>query len=530
MLGQLAIVLHAHLPFVRHPEHECFYEESWLFEAVAECYLPLLRVMDGWTRDDVAWRLTLTLTPTLCAMLCDPLLQQRCARYLDERVELAAKEVERALLATRLHAVTQFYQGRFVELRQQWDSLGGDVVGAFARHQDAGHLEILTCAATHALLPLWLHEPAAIRAQLAVAVADYWRHFGRAPRGIWLPECGWTPDLEPYLSEAGLGWFVLETHGVLNASPRPRCATFAPVLTPGGLATFGRDPASAQQVWSRHGGYPGDPRYREFHQDLAHEAEWDYVKPHLPGGDQRVFTGLKYHRVTGSGSVKEIYERGPALAAAGEHARHFVAERARVLAAAAELMPGRQPLVVAPFDAELFGHWWFEGPEFLDAVVRCCAGSESGFAVATLGGFLRENPEQQVALPAASTWGEGGHLAVWLDESNAWMQPTIRQATRRMIELASVHAAEAPAPLVERGLRQAGREVLLAQASDWPFLVKMGTAGEYPASRFRAHVSNFHRLADALASGDRAQLEPVLADLEARNNLFPNLDWRCWLP
>ncbi len=530
MPGRLALVLHAHLPYVRHPEHARFYEESWFYEAVAESYLPQLAAMAGWTRDAVPWRLTLTLTPTLCAMLADPLLRDRCEGYLADRVELAIKETERHLLQPEMQAVAEFYRHRFARLLAQWQVLGGDLLGAFRRHQDSGNLEILTCAATHALLPLWLDAPSALRAQLSTAVADYRRHFGRIPESLWLPECAWDPGLDPFLAEAGLRRCVLETHGLLHGVPRPRCATFAPIITPAGLAAFGRDPGSARQVWSRHGGYPGDPRYREFHHDLAHDAEWDYVRPHLPGVEQRVFTGLKYRRVTGGDGPKQPYDRPAALAAVAEHALHFVAERVRTATAAAEMMTDRPPLVVAPFDAELFGHWWFEGPEFLDAVVRVLAAEESGLSLTTLGGFLREFPAQQAAMPARSSWGEGGHLGVWLDETNAWMLGPLRAATRDMIALAGAWQARSVDAVTQRALTQAGRELLLAQSSDWPFLLKMATAGDYPARRFRGHLDNFNRLTAGLESGSTPDLEVLLADLEFRHPLFPDLDWRCWIP
>jgi 1,4-alpha-glucan branching enzyme len=189
-------------------------------------------------------------------------------------------------------------------------------------------------------------------------------------------------------------------------------------------------------------------------------------------------------------------------------------------------MPDREPLVVAPFDAELFGHWWFEGPEFLDAVVRRTA-TERWLELTHLREFAAEFPGQQVAVPARSSWGEGGHLGVWLDESNAWMLGPVQAATAEMTRLARGFARTTPPEPSERVLRQAGRELLLAQASDWPFLVKMATAGAYPAERFRQHVGNFRLLAAAL-SGDPAAAPPELAELERRHPLFPDLDWRLW--
>ena len=530
MTGQLAFVLHAHLPFVRHPEHARFHEETWLFEAVTGCYLPLLAQMDGWSRDGLPWQMAMSLTPTLCAMLDDPVLQERYDRHIASLLELAEKELERTHLGPALNALVDFYRGRLLEAAEPGRGIRS-VVDRFAAHQRAGHLEILTCAATHALLPLLVDEPSSIRAQLGIAVAAHERRFGQAPRGIWLPECGWAPELEPYLREAGLRWSVVETHGLLDATPRPRAAVFAPVITPDGLAVFGRDPASARQVWSRQGGYPGDARYREFHRDLAHEAEWDYVRPHLPTR-QRTFTGFKYHRVTGAdvpAADKEIYDREAALQAVRGHAAHFIGERRRQFDASGPLL-GQEPLLVAPYDAELFGHWWFEGPEFLDQVVRLACGPDSELRLTAPGRYLRENPVHQRAMPAASTWGEGGHLAVWLDGSNAWMQRPLRTAAAEMTRIAGHFRDAGPDALTERFLRQAIRELLSAQASDWPFLVKTGTAGDYPADRFRRHIADFTRLARCLSAARVAHEVGLLEELEARDNLFPGLDWRIWCP
>ncbi len=524
MSGSLALVLHAHLPFVRHPEHAHFHEESWLFEAILECYLPLIGLMSGWERDRLPWALTLTVSPVLGAMLRDPLLKTRFGRYLDGLVELAAREEERQLLRPREQAVARFYSGRLAGARSLWEQCGGDLPAVWKGFAQGGRLEILTCAATHALLPLLLEEPAALRAQLQTAVRFHQESFGCAPRGIWLPECAYVPELDPFLSEAGLRWFVLEAHGILLADPPSPYAVFSPVVTPRGLAAFGRDPASARQVWSREGGYPGDPRYREFHRDMAHDAEWSYVAPYLYGAQNRGFTGIKGHRVTGGTGDKECYAREEAMAAVREHAAHFIGQRSRQFAET-ELRMDRPPLVVAPYDAELFGHWWFEGPEFLDAVVRGTADGRAGFGLTTLAGQLARNPVNPVAIPARSTWGEGGQLKVWLDPSNAWMQTHLRIAARRMVELART---EAPAGgWEERALNQAGRELLLAQASDWPFLVRMGTATDYARNRFVGHVDAFNRI-HAQLTGTAPRDDSWLGFLGARDNLFPWLDYRWW--
>ena len=238
MSGYLALVLHAHLPFVRHPEHEKFLEESWLFEAITECYLPLIQVMDGWLRDGMETRLTLTLSPTLCSMLLDPLLQDRYVRHLEGLIELAQKETYRTHWDTAHRPLASMYHQRFLNLRETYFAYGQNLLGAFRKFQDAGKLEIITTAATHALLPLLANHPPSMRSQILVARDHYRSCFGRDPIGIWLPECAYAEGVEQILQEANIRWFITDTHGILHArqaSHRPRRRVLKRLLVRGCL-------------------------------------------------------------------------------------------------------------------------------------------------------------------------------------------------------------------------------------------------------------------------------------------------------
>lgn len=523
MPGYLALILHAHLPFVRHPEHERFLEENWLFEAITETYLPLLQLLQGWQRDGLRPRLTLTLSPTLCSMLQDPLLQTRYARHLKELLDLAGKEIHRTRWEQPVHDLAEFYHGRLSAARDAYTACGRDLVGAFRQFQEAGTLEIITTAATHAVLPLLAEHPPSLRAQVLVARDHYQRCFGCDPRGIWLPECAYAEPLEDALLEANLRWFVTDTHGILHARPRPRYANFAPIFTPNGIAAFGRDPDCSRQVWSRHAGYPGDPRYRDFYRDVGFDLDLDYLRPHLAAPDQRGFTGIKYHRITGAAPHKEVYDRPAAVRAADEHAAHFLAARLAQFRCLAEILD-RPPIVVAPYDAELFGHWWYEGPEFLDFFVRKACCDQKEFELTTPGDFVRLHPTHQVATPAASSWGEGGYWRVWLNEKNEWIYPHLRVAQDRMTELAGHYPQ--PNPLQERALKQAARELLLAQASDWPFILRTETSPGYARKRVKEHLLRFTRLYEQLTAGDP---DPEwLQEVESRDNLFPDVHYRYW--
>jgi 1,4-alpha-glucan branching enzyme len=522
MQGYLSIVLHAHLPFVRHPEHEKFLEESWLFEAITETYIPLLHILDGWRRDQLDARFTLSLSPTLCAMLRDPLLCHRYAKHLDGLVDLAEKEIHRTHWDRAFRNLAWMYHHRFCQARELWRQAGGDLITAFKQFQDEGRLEIITTAATHGLLPLIANHPPSVRAQILTARDHYRSCFGRDPRGIWLPECAYSEGVENFLQEANIRWFILDSHGVLHAKPRPRYGTFAPIFTPNGVAAFGRDYDSSRQVWSKHEGYPGDPRYRDFYRDIGFDLDFDYVRPHLPSPENRGFTGLKYYRITGE-REKQIYERDHALATASEHARHFLNERLAQVRQVAPLLD-RPPIIVAPYDAELFGHWWYEGPEFLDFLARKLCQDQKTISLITPAEYLHRHPTNQLATPGASSWGEEGYWRVWLNESNEWIFPHLQIAQERMSDLAKQFPAATG--LTARALRQAGREFLLAQASDWPFILRAGTSPDYARRRVKDHLLRFLALHEQLTV--TGVDENYLREVEARDNLFPDVDWNYW--
>lgn len=523
MLGYLSIVLHAHLPFVRHPEHARFLEEDWLFEAITETYLPLLDVLDGLNRDGVHFRLTLSLTPPLISMLDDELLRSRYEAHLERLLELTEKEIERTRSEDAAYQeLAWWYHHHLKRIRRLYrERYKRDLVTAFGRLQQLGKLEIITCGATHGFLPLLAEEPRAVRAQLEVAVAHYEQRFGYAPRGIWLPECAFFPGIEELLADLELRFFILDTHGVEQGKPRPKFGCYAPIYTPAGPAAFARDPESSSQVWSAESGYPGDPLYRDFYRDLGYDRDEDYIAPYIHPDGIRIFTGIKYFAVTGGTGPKRPYNPVWARNRAAEHAQNFL-DRRRAQVTRLHSAMGRPPLVLAPYDAELFGHWWFEGPQFIDFLLRKIHFDQTDIQTATPLSYLEQEAVQQVSLPVASSWGKNGYWEVWLNEKNDWIYPHLHEAARAMAELAPRYHSEADEEL----LRQMFRELLLAQSSDWPFLIHSGTAADYAKSRVHTHVARFHELRTMLETGktDIKRLE----DIADRDNLFPSLSLAPW--
>jgi len=520
--GYLSLVLHAHLPYVRHPEYTDSFEEDWLYEAITETYIPLLNVFESLVRDGIDFRLTLSLSPPLMEMLADPLLQDRYVQHLEKLIELADKEVARTQGQREFNKLALMYQMRFRKSHQRYTGqYGRNLVKAFGAFQELGKLEITTCAATHGFLPLMEVNREAVRAQIRIGAKVYEKHLGRRPRGIWLPECGYNPGDDEVLREEGIRFFFVDTHAVLYASPKPRYAVYAPIYCPSGVAAFGRDLESSKQVWSSKEGYPGDYDYREFYRDVGYDLDMDYIRPYIHESGQRINTGIKYYRITGTGDHKEPYVPEWAMEKAAAHAGNFMFNREKQADFLYGIL-GREPIIVAPYDAELFGHWWYEGPAWINFLSRKMYYDQKKVRMITPSEYLDKFPQNQVATPSLSSWGHKGYAEVWLNGSNDWIYRHLHKAAERMTELADrFRTAEG---LRRRALNQAARELLLAQSSDWAFIMKTGTMTEYARKRTRDHVLRFTRLYENIM-GDALD-EGWLRDIEGKDNFYQEIDYR----
>jgi 1,4-alpha-glucan branching enzyme len=523
--GYLALLLHAHLPFVRHPDDPTVMEERWLYEAIADTYLPLLQTFESLAREGVAFRCTVSLSGPLLSMLTDDLLKERAEHHLDQLLLLAEKELDRTRSEPDYQRLARMYQDRFRGLRELWRSHDGDLVRAYRRLQDGGYLEVITSTATHAYFPLLDRTGPVLRAQVSIAASLYEKHFGRRPSGLWLGECGYLPGVDELLREAAIRYFVVDSHGLLYGDEPPVYGVYAPVYCPSGVAAFARDVESSEQVWSATEGYPGDPHYRDFYRDIGFDLPLEYIGPHVHPEGHRLYTGIKYHAIThGELQGKRVYDPEVARGRAGLHASHFRGNLEKQVARLAAAMD-RPPMVLSPYDAELFGHWWFEGPVFLGDLFRQLHFDQTTVETSTPGLYLERHPTNQRLTPSASSWGLKGFHEQWLNESNAWIWPHLHAAGERMVELARERLSESN-ELSRRALNQAARELLLAQSSDWPFILSTGTTTSYATRRFNEHIIRFHHLYQQLKAGEVAV--EYLERLESEDNLFPEIDYRVY--
>lgn len=552
--GAFTFVLHSHLPYARQ-SGMWPHGEEWIHEAIAETYVPLLDALNDLVDEGVDFRLTIGVTPILAEQLADPTIKEHFLTYAEERSAWAAADISRfadaddaemKLLAIHYH---HWYSRILSSFRDRYNS---DIIGALAALQNAGYIEISTSAATHGYLPL-LSRDSSIYAQLKTGVESYRRHFGRDPKAIWLPECAYRPGywedttegavyrpgLETFLAAQGIGVFFAETHSIEGGRPVGKAAgeaigvygavarRYTLELSPseqrepgttyqaywvgeaaGKVAVMGRNARTGQQVWSGDFGYPGDLWYREFHKKDA-------------------VSGMQYWRTGGPGmelGSKPAYNPVRAREKVSDHARHFV-ELVEELLANYQQNTGDFGLIASNYDTELFGHWWFEGVDWIKEVLRGLAASPA-VQLTTATNYLKEHqPERIMAVPESS-WGSGGNHFTWLNDETEWMWPIIHGCESRM-ESMVVSMPEAVGVQAEL-LNQAARELLLLESSDWPFLVTTGQASEYATRRFLDHVDRFTKLADLAERGGTLSPDEavMLTAVEERDNPFPTVDYR----
>lgn len=535
--GYVSFVLHAHLPFIHHPESDDYLEEEWLFEAISETYIPLLINFQKLEEEKVDFRITMSMTPPLLNMLDNQLLQQKYINYLNTHIELAQKEIVRTKGNDKENDLAHYYFNRYSnDLHLFKEVYHCNLINGFKHFQDIGVLEIITCGATHGYFPILYVNEKTIKAQIAIGVQTYEKYFGRKPRGIWLPECGYVPESDKYLKEFSIEYIITESHGILYADPTPIYGTFAPIVSPEGVIAFGRDIESSRQVWSSINGYPGDVNYREFYRDIGYDAPYDYIKPYIACNGVRVNTGIKYYRITGKSCPKDYYNVQWAQDTINKQTGHFFDSRVTQINTLASLTTN-PPIILCPYDAELFGHWWYEGPDWLYTLFKKIYYDKSNFSLITPSEYIDKYPMMQISTPCRSSWGANGYSEVWLNQINDYAHKHLHETGDRMVQLAQKFSNlenENPETLKSkkekaikiRALNQCARELLLLQSSDWLFIITNGTMVDYAKKRIKDHVGRFTRLYHALMNNELdKEFISFLEDIEEKDCIFPEIDY-----
>ncbi|MGD0353648.1 MAG: 1,4-alpha-glucan branching protein domain-containing protein [Dehalococcoidia bacterium] len=550
-VGGFTFVLHSHLPYCRNAGRWPHGEE-WIHEAASETYIPLLDALYDLKKEGCPFKLTLGITPVLVEQLADPLVIDHLAEFIEDKIQRAQLDVNRFDKANEGHLLylARFYLDRYQHILKSFNErFERNLILAFKKLQDEEYIEITTSAATHAYLPL-LERDSSIYGQLQTGKESYKRHFGVEPSSVWLPECGYRPayyvgssdksyikpGLESFLAQLGLTCFFAETHTVEGGEPVGKAreevigpyadisrryvvplpeysipterTTYLPywVRTPE-VAVIGRNNRTSMQVWSAEWGYPGDFNYREFHKKDG-------------------ISGLQYWKVTGAKvdlAYKEYYDPYWAGQRVAEHSAHY-AQLVEELLTRFYQETGKFGIVSAAYDTELFGHWWFEGVEWVKQVLRYISQNEL-VEPTTASKFIEKHPPEDVLALPESSWGSGGGHFTWQNADTDWIWPIMQSAALKMEGLVARYAdTEGP---MKKILNQTARELVLLQSSDWPFLITTGQARVYAENRFLEHVNRFQKLADIAESGHADKAAVALCnEIWELDKVFPKIDYR----
>ncbi|MBR1907442.1 DUF1957 domain-containing protein [bacterium] len=553
-LGQFVFMLHSHLPYYRKAGMWPFGEEN-LYECMAETYVPLLNAISELYDEGIKANLTVGITPILAEQLIDEHLNQGFVEYLDTRIKAVSEDLERypdpnVAHSQHLKYLADYYFKHFTKLKDDFvNKYEMNLIKYFKKYQDLGCIEITTSGATHGFSPL-LATDTNLNAQFKVGSDTTKRIFGKKAQGCWLPECAyrqgyeytgsdgqkkWRPAIELTLQNNDIEYFFTESHvieggnsighrrvvgvyGNIEYIPLPKREltgydTYSAYWLPDAqVAVMGRNDRAGYQVWSAADGYPGDGCFREFHKK-----------------DDK--SGMQYWRITSSTTDlgdKMLYDPVLAHNKVCENSDHYTHLIENLLRDYKNSHDGKEGLVMVSFDTELFGHWWFEGVEFIKQVIEKLHDYHKDVEMLTAGAYVKKYPPKEAIQIPESSWGQGGHFYVWMNHLTEWMWPIIHSCEKRIIEIADRYEEKPEDKLLLRALSQLARENLLLQSSDWPFLITTWQAKDYATDRFREHVARFETIADMIDSGNID--EDKLREIEEIDNCFADIDYRVYLP
>jgi 1,4-alpha-glucan branching enzyme len=520
-IGYFGLILHGHIPWCKKSGTWPAGEE-WLMEAMNETYIPMLNILRELKENGIKPAITINITPILAEQLADDYMKQRFTEYMENLISRASNDIKRFENHQERKMIVEYHLRNFEQVLDSfYHYYYRDVLGTFKWLQDEGMIELITCGATHGFLPLF-ESDSGIFSQIQLAVDTYKKYFQREPKGIWLPECAYRPkqykngdfreSLDYWLNNSGIEYFFVDSHGILDAKLLEQKNSIGLNTNYGynletGISVFGRNMKSTRQVWDAKIGYPGNEYYREFH-SKDHES------------------GLHYWRITNKElgkTQKELYNAKTAEDVVKSHATHFLSLVSEELKQFSDEF-NKKGIIVSPYDFELYGHWWMEGTLWLKKIFELIYNEEQ-IEMITISDYISKfKDEFSIIKMGESSWGEGGHFQVWKNPDHGWIWPYINGSIKEFENVLENNPN--PNQWEERILKQAARELILMEGSDWPFLLYTKQAKEYANQRFHHHHQRFNKLiwaAKNFNDKERLSLE-TLEEIESIDSCFQNIN------
>lgn len=519
----LVFVLDAQMPFVRHPETPGRAEESRLFNALSDTWLPLLRACTSLESDGVPFKFALSIAPTLCEMLSDPLLQERYVSHLDRSVEFGLSELDRYADSPEKREIIKQHLDRFQANRRDFtETYERNVLQKIDYFALRGHIELLATTATACFMPLFADIPEALNAQIETGLTTYRRYFTSSPSGFWLPAMAWFPGCQNVLRAYGFQYAFVDSHAILFADPVPGTGVYAPVACDNGFVVYPRDSVSCRKIIGDETSYALSDIYLEMDHDIGFELDEASLSPLYDVKLGRRQTGFRYWSRGENGTGAEnTYRLDKAFSKVELDAADFVDHVAGTLGKASEIREGEPVTLTCALPLSTFGQNWQEGVSWLESVFRKACASPS-FNLAIPSTCVGDRQSLLKTEPRFSSWHPLGYAEEVLNSANDWIYRYVRKATLRMIDLAERFPDDTG--LKERALNMAARELLLAQAMDWALMMNEGDRYEYAKKRLEDSVRSFTVVYESLGSNFIST--EWLTTSEKRDNLFPDVNYR----
>lgn len=513
------ILLNNHMPFIKDLEASEITEERFLFENLTDSQIPLLQMLHRLEEDHIPVSLTLSFSGTMLSMLGDPLIKRHYESYLNKLIDLGDEEISR-LSQEGLEEekkLALYYRDKYRGILDFYQEIKGDLLAEYSCFTQKGMIELVASSLTHAFLPNYQSFPFSIDLQVKLGMSLFKDTFKEKSIGFWLPECGYFPQLENFLKKNKVSYFFLDSHAILLSDHNTSYGPYFPIKV-NSMNAFIRDPYFQQFFSTAPSSYTRREGYRDYYQDIGFELPLENLKGFLGSHSLRINTGYKYYSTASKGG-KVIYNVNKAQELIEKDVEDFINKVEAHKEKVDPFMQGKEPIFNILSEADLFGQWWYEGIDFLELFFRKI-NNNSHLQVITPSRYLVKYEAEPSLTPIHSSWGKNGFSEPWLNHDNDWICRLNHDMVDKLEDLLKRYY-DTNSFQQKKMILQAVKEVLLAQASDWPFMIWKGHYVSYATSRVKEHYEHFDKICNYLTNS-KYDVSSFI-EMEKKYNLMPEL-------